>query len=344
MKILAVDDDDIALDILEHFLLSDGHDVQTATSGEEALGYLSRDEFQMVILDWEMPGMSGIDVCRRIRTDDFGGYIYTILLTSRSTTDEFVEGMAAGADDFVTKPFNSVELRMRIRAGARILSLETRDMLIFTLAKLAESRDPDTGQHLERVQRYSRCLAQHLATKDEFRNQIDTGFIRNIFLTSPLHDIGKVGIPDSILLKQGKLTDVEFELMKSHTVIGAETLREAVAHNPEVGYLRMAYEIALSHHEKFDGSGYPRGVSGEEIPLSARIVAVADVYDALTTKRTYKDEFPHETAMQIICESSGSHFQPELVQAICETEEEFIQIKSAFQGVNSLQFDRLVGV
>ena len=342
MNILAVDDDEIILDILEYLIQKNGHTVVTAQRGDEALRLLHEQDFQMVILDWEMPGLTGLELCRMIRSQDFGGYIYTIMLTSRSSSKEFVEGMSAGADDFVTKPFNSAEMSMRINAGARILSLETRDMLIFTLAKLAESRDPDTGQHLERVQRYSRALAQHLASTPKYRDVIDSRYLRNIFLTSPLHDIGKVGIPDSILLKPGKLTPEEFDVMKSHTIIGANTLQEAVEHHPDVSYLRMARDIALSHHEKFDGTGYPYRISGEEIPLSARIVAVADVYDALTTSRVYKEAFSHEQSMQIIQESTGSHFDPYLVKAFVQIEPQVLDIKQKFQGNGSLQFDRLV--
>lgn len=342
MNILAVDDDEIILDILEYLIQKNGHTVVTARRGDEALQLLHQQEFQLVILDWEMPGIDGLELCRLIRSQDFGGYIYTIMLTSRSSSKEFIEGMSAGADDFVTKPFNSAEMCMRINAGARILSLETRDMLIFTLAKLAESRDPDTGQHLERVQRYSRALAQQLSTKPKYQDIIDSRYLRNIFLTSPLHDIGKVGIPDSILLKPGKLTNVEFDVMKSHTIIGANTLRDAVERHPDVSYLRMARDIALSHHEKFDGTGYPYQISGEEIPLCARIVAVADVYDALTTQRVYKEAFSHEKSLGIIVDSAGSHFDPYLVQAFCEIEQQILDIKHKFHGNGALQFDRLV--
>lgn len=342
MNILAVDDDEITLDILEFLIRKNGHTPVLAQRGDDALNLLNEHDVRMVILDWEMPGMNGLELCRKIRSADFGGYVYTIMLTSRSSSEEIVEGMSAGADDFVTKPFNSAEMSMRITAGARMLSMETRDMLIFTLAKLAESRDPDTGQHLERVQRYSRALAAQLAIKPKYEGIIDSRFLRNIFLTSPLHDIGKVGIPDSILLKPGRLTPEEFEVMKTHTVVGAETLQPAVEQHPDVSYLRMARDIALSHHEKFDGSGYPHGLVGDDIPLAARIVAVADVYDALTTSRVYKDAFSHEKSMEIIVDSAGSHFDPFLVQAFIEIEAQVIETRELFQGNGALDYQRLV--
>jgi len=342
MRVLAVDDDEITRDILEYLIQKNGHTPVVCARGDEAYRLLHEEDFQMVILDWEMPGMDGLELCRRIRNENLGGYVYTIMLTSRNSSEEIVLGLEAGADDFVTKPFNSAEMNQRIRAGARILSLETRDMLIFTLAKLAESRDPDTGQHLERVQRYSRALAAQLAQNPTYRDVIDSGFLRNIFLTSPLHDIGKVGISDSILLKPGRLSNEEFDIMKRHTLIGAETLRDAVERNPHVGYLKMASEIALTHHEKWDGSGYPHGLKGTDIPLAGRIVALADVYDALTTKRVYKDAFSHEKTCQIILESSGSHFDPDIVQAFCLIEEEFIEIARTFQGEWTLNFERMV--
>ncbi|MEW4565798.1 HD domain-containing phosphohydrolase [Bremerella sp. JC770] len=314
-SVLVVDDDDIALDMIESYLTREGFLVFTAINGIEAVKTLEENDIQIVVTDWEMPMMNGLDLCREIRERFTEHYIYSILLTSRGRNDEIVEGMASGADDFMVKPFNPPELLARINAGVRLIGLETRDLVIFSLARLAESRDTETGQHLERVRQYSRRLAQEMAKLPEFMHLIDGEFVRLIYQTSPLHDIGKVGIPDGVLLKPGKLTKDEFEVMKKHTILGAETLDAALKQFPKAKFLQMARDIAVAHHEKWDGSGYPVGLRGKEIPLSARIVAVADVYDALTTRRIYKDAFSTEYAEQVICEGSGKHFDPEVVRA-----------------------------
>lgn len=330
MRILIVDDDEIALDVLAQSLMDAGHEVEAARDGAEALTMLHRADFRLVISDWEMPLLNGIEFCRRVRQEEFAGYIYIILLTSRDGTKSVVEALSAGADDFLTKPFNAAELRVRIRSAERMLSLETRDVAIFAMAKLAESRDPETGAHLERVRAYSRLIARHLERQKNSQTQVDAEFVRLIYLTSPLHDIGKVGIPDCVLLKPGRLNDREFEIMKTHTTIGAETLDAAAKHFPGVRFLQIASEIALSHHERYDGSGYPSGLSGEEIPLSGRVVALADVYDALTSKRIYKDAYSHEVARDIIVPERGGHFDPVIVDAFLENESEFIAVRDRF--------------
>ena len=329
MNILIVDDDMISREILRNALEESGYTVIMAHNGAEALEIVETERIRLVITDWEMPEMSGVELCRRIRRRSHHGYVYLMLLTGRGKSKEIVEGMSAGADDFIVKPFNTPELLVRVRAGERILSLETRELLIFSLAKLAESRDPETGKHLERVQNYSRLLAQELAGMPKYEGIVDDEFVHLVYQTSPLHDIGKVGIPDSILLKPGRYSDDEFELMKLHTTIGAETLDAALAQNPNARFLQVAREIAAAHHERYDGRGYPLGLSGEEIPLSARIVAVADVYDALTSKRVYKDAFAHHVARNIILKDSGTHFDPDVVDAFLAVEAQFIEIRNA---------------
>lgn len=325
ISILVVDDDDIALDMIESYLTREGFLVFTAINGVEAVKRLEENEIQIVVTDWEMPMMNGLELVREIRGRFTEHYIYSILLTSRGRNDEIVEGMASGADDFMVKPFNPPELLARINAGVRLIGLETRDLVIFSLARLAESRDTETGQHLERVRQYSRRLAREMSALPEFAHVIDGEFVRLIYQTSPLHDIGKVGIPDGVLLKPGKLTKDEFEVMKKHTILGAETLDAALKQFPKAKFLQMARDIAVAHHEKWDGSGYPYGLSGLEIPLAARIVAVADVYDALTTRRIYKDAFSTDYAEGIIQEGSGKHFDPEVVRAFEACKEDFVR-------------------
>jgi putative two-component system response regulator len=277
-----------------------------------------------------MSEMNGLELCRAVRSGDLGRYVYFVLLTARERSESIVEGLAAGADDFITKPFDPDELRARVRVAERIVSLETRDMTIFALAKLAESRDAETGHHLERVQNYSRLLAEQLRLTGKYPEEIDAGFVNLIFETSPLHDIGKVAIPDCVLLKPGRLSDEEFAIMKSHTTLGAQTLEAAARKYPKARYLRMAREIAESHHEKWNGTGYPKGLKEAAIPLAGRVVAVADVYDALVSKRVYKEAFTHLTARGIIVEGKGTHFDPAVVDAFLAVERKFIEVQQRF--------------
>ncbi len=327
MRILIVDDEPVALMALDHALRETGHEVDAVDNADDALRILKNGMHRLVISDWIMPGTDGLQLCRGIRQEELPGYVYFILVTSRDGTDSIVEGLSAGADEFLPKPIDPAELRARVRAAERVLSLETRDLAIFSMAKLAESRDPETGAHLDRVRGYARLLAEHIRRAGLDRH-VDGEFLRLIYVTSPLHDIGKVGLPDSVLLKPGKLTSPEFEIMKTHTTIGARTLEAAERAFPGVGFLRMARDIAQHHHERFDGTGYPDGLVGDGIPLSGRIVALADVYDALTSKRVYKPAFAHEDARQMIFKESGQHFDPFLVEAFRDNEKQFLQIRS----------------
>jgi putative two-component system response regulator len=331
MRILIVDDDPIALELLRDTLADAGHDVACAPDGQAALDLLARDSFQVVITDWEMPRLDGLGLCQAIRRGGLESYVYVVLLTVHDSTAERVRGLSAGADDFMSKPFEPDELLARVRSADRILSLETRDVAIFALAKLAESRDPETGAHLERVMNYSRVLAQQLPASGHFADEVDAEYVRLVYATSPLHDIGKVGIPDSVLLKPSRLSDREFEIMKTHTTIGAQTLDAAVARFPKTRFLRMAREIAATHHERFDGTGFPAGLGGDAIPLCGRIVALADVYDALTSKRVYKDAFAHDIAKDIIVKDAGTHFDPRIVEAFQAAEPAFVAVRDRFR-------------
>ncbi len=326
MNIVIADDDPIALELLRESLQADGHTVESAENGRQALAMLQHGNARVLISDWEMPEMSGPELCRQVRASGLSRYVFIILLTARTGRDSLVEGLRAGADDFLSKPFDPMELSVRLGVAERITSLETRDLMIFGMAKLAESRDRDTGSHLERVRKYCEILASHLTNIPKFSSVVDHEFCRLIYATSPLHDIGKVGIPDAILLKSDRLMPAEFEVMKSHTLIGAETLGAALKEFPEAKFLSMARDIALCHHEKWDGSGYPRGLLGPDIPLSARIVALADVYDALRSARVYKNSQTHAQARETILTGSGRHFDPDIVGAFLATEERFDQV------------------
>jgi len=327
VQVLVAEDDPATRRLLERLLTGWGHEPVAVSTGEEAWQALRRDDApRLALLDWTMPGMSGVEICRELRQNVFEHYTYVILLSGRGQRSDVLDGMNAGADDYMVKPFDRRELGARVRAGERVLALETRDLAIFAMAKLVESRDPETGGHLERVRSYCRVIARHLAGSEKFGNTVDPPFIRAIHLTSPLHDIGKVGIPDSILLKPGRLSDREFDIMKSHAMLGAETLDAALREFPDARFLMMARDIAATHHERFDGSGYPAGLSAEAIPLCGRIMALADVYDALTSKRVYKEAQSHEVARSIVTEESGSHFDPDVVDAFIQTEDQFVTI------------------
>lgn len=323
MRILVADDDRVTTELLRRTLVHEGYDVATAPDGERALAAMIGGEFRLLICDWEMPGLNGPELCRRVRKE-VARQIYVIMLTSRSAESSMAEALAAGADEFLSKPVEADELLVRVRTGARLITLESRELALFALAKLAESRDNETGAHLERVRDYARLLAAFLLAGGH--EGVDEEYVRNIFLTSPLHDIGKVGVPDSVLLKPARLSDREFEIMKGHTTIGAETLEAVLKFSPGTEFLKMARDIALTHHEQWSGGGYPNGLCGMDIPLSGRIVALADVYDALTTKRVYKDALPHEVARGIIIEGSGKHFDPAIVNA-------FLELQTPFQAV-----------
>jgi putative two-component system response regulator len=331
MKVLVVDDDLVAAELISGVLADGGHEVATAADGIEAMSLLHAGDSSLVISDWEMPRMDGLELCRTIRSENMGRYIYVILLTAKEGKRHMLDGLSAGADEFMSKPLTNEELTVRLRTAERILTLETRDLVIFAMARLAESRDPETGAHLERVCRYSRSLAVQLATQDQFREAVTPGFISLIYQTSPLHDIGKVSIPDHVLLKPGRLDDREFEIMKSHAQAGADTLNKALAKHPNADFLRMARDIAWCHHERYDGAGYPRGIKGEDIPLSARIFTIADVYDALVSKRVYKEAYTHDVARSIILKGNGTQFDPAIIEAFLQCVADFKQIMTEFK-------------
>lgn len=331
MKVLIVDDEITGRKALEFFTKNFGYDVITADDGYKAWKLWEKERPQIVITDWVMPQLDGLELCKRIRDLEGDEYTYIIIVTGRGEKKDMVQGLEAGADDYIIKPFDKDEILVRLKSAERVLNLQSKDIVIFSLAKLAESRDTETGNHLERIRHYSKAIAEILLKENKYPQEITRQFIDDIFLTSPLHDIGKVGIPDQILMKKGSLTDEEYNIMKRHTTIGYNTLYDAFKKSPKANYLKMSADIARSHHEKFDGTGYPDGLKGDEIPLSAKIVALADYYDALVSRRVYKEPFSHTKACQIIENAKGTHFDPFIVEAFFRCEKKFALIHEIFK-------------
>lgn len=352
--ILVVDDLEMNREMLGRRLKQLGHEVTMVESGAAALEELGHGQFDLVMLDLMMPEMDGHEVLRRIKADVNQTHLPVIMVSANDDVDNVVRCIEAGAEDYLPKPFNPVLLRARVESSLRRKELHDHEVhyqrdleeqvkaqvrqissaqtaAIFAMSKLAESRDNETGAHLDRVREYCRCLAQYLADMEKYRKQITEEFIETIYAASPLHDIGKVGIPDHILLKAGKLDLAEWEIMKAHTLIGGGTLRAVDERHPGNAFVRMGIEITEGHHEKWDGSGYPNGLRGESIPLAARIVALADIYDSLTTQRGDKAPFSHEDARAIIQAGSGKHFDPDVVDAFVTMEMEFIRIRQVFK-------------
>lgn len=330
MKVLIAEDNHISRMVVKKYLEGMGYIVFEATDGYEGEKIWEQEQPDILISDWNMPGLSGIDLVRHIRANEVMYYTYIIIATERENINDLKEAFDAGADDFLRKPLHKQELKLRLRAGERLLNLQSKDQLVYALAKLAEIRDHETGEHLERIRLYSRVLTHTLFISGVFSSEVNASFVKNIYETSPLHDIGKIGIADDVLKKKGRFTDKEKNVMKQHTIIGKQALQE-VAQNGLRPYLKMAIEIAGSHHEWWDGSGYPEGLKGNEIPLSARIIAVADVYDALRSKRVYKEEMPHETVVKEIQKLSGIQFDPQIIKAFNSCEHQFKEI-SAVKG------------
>jgi putative two-component system response regulator len=342
-KILIVDDD-VAIVRLLRRLLDQEYCLAEAGSGEQALAMLPRFAADMVMLDIMMPGIDGYETCRRIRSRPGGRAIQVLMVSARSSRGEQVRAYAAGADDYVVKPFDPYELCARVRLHFRLRgALETvaltggyglnrdtaaeadgaraqfmahvHDVTVAALTKVAELRDTETGEHLVRMRSYAQIIAEELSCHGPYTEQVDEQFLDDLYRASPLHDIGKVGINDAILLKPARLTAEEFETMKQHATIGANILDHVALGAPDASFLGMAATVARFHHERFDGSGYPAGLRGTEIPLPARIVAIADAYDAITSIRPYKAPQPATAARDIIRRDSGSHFDPVVVEA-----------------------------
>ena len=351
-NILIVDATPENLRVLWELLRSEGYGARAVPDGAMALEAAATQPPDLILLDIMMPRMDGYEVCRRLKADERLRDVPVIFLSALQDVEDKVKAFAVGGVDYIGKPFQFAEVRARVETHLRLRRLQVEleahnqtltDLVkaqvreisdsqmatIFALAKLAESRDGETGRHIERVQLYCKLLAATLAEQPAYLGNIEESFIENIFLASPLHDIGKVAIRDNILLKQGGLTPAEFEEMKRHTTLGAQTLDVVSKRYPNNEFLRIGIEIALAHHERWDGKGYPAGLAGAAIPLSARIMAVADSYDAARSRRCYKPALSHAECRRTLLDRSGSYLDPDVLAAFESVQELFEDVANA---------------
>jgi response regulator RpfG family c-di-GMP phosphodiesterase len=353
-QVLIVDDEAFIRQFCRYALEDEGIQCDEASDGLQALEMLGQKRFDLVLIDWSMPGLSGLEVCRKLRDVPPCPNLKIILFSAHGTSDDVGRVLAAGADEYLTKPFSTVQLVARLKAALRLKDaqdrtdllnrhllavnheleqnvnardsdlIHARNALVLALAKLVEYRDSETGAHLLRLQQYCRVLGEAAAASPTFGSQIDANYIQMLECCAPLHDIGKVGLPDHILLKPGKLDADERIIMQAHTVIGADTLKTVLQqHGSAVAFLQMAIDIARHHHERFDGKGYPDRLAGTDIPLAARIVSICDVYDALRSRRVYKPALSHNAALQVMTEASSGQFDPALILVLHRCSDQF---------------------
>jgi putative two-component system response regulator len=352
--VLVVDDTPDNLTLMSG-LLKDHYRVKVAINGTKGLQIAASDAPpDLILLDIMMPDMDGYEVCRRLKADPKTRDIPVIFLTAKSETEDEQRGFETGAVDYITKPVSPpivmarVATHLSLKATADFLRDKSdflerevakrthevqaiQDVTIMTMASLAETRDNETGNHIRRTQFYVKALAYRLKDHPRFRDFLTPVNIELLFKSAPLHDIGKVGIPDAILLKPGKLTGEEFEVMKGHTTLGRDAIEQAELRlGMKVDFLHFAKQIAYAHQEKWDGSGYPMGISGDMIPIPARLMALADVYDALISRRVYKPAFTHEQASEIIVAGRGKHFDPDITDAYIAIAAEFREIAARY--------------
>ncbi len=343
--ILIVDDAPDNIDLL-NLILGSEYKIKVALNGEKALEIACDATClpDLILLDVMMPGLDGYEVCRHLKTSDLTRKIPVIFISALSEPTDESKGFEIGAVDYLTKPVSAPIVRARVKTHLalhdqnRVLEekvrarteelAHTQDVTIIGFATLAEFRNQETGSHIMRTQQYVRILAQYLMVHTRFSSYLNEDTVNLLHKSAPLHDIGKIAVPDRILLKPGKLTPDEFAEMKLHTVHGRNAILRAEQALGDVKstFLSLAKEIAFTHHEKWDGSGYPQSLAGDEIPISGRLMALADVYDALTSKRVYKEAFFHEKATEIIRAERGNHFDPEIVDAFLDIEDVFRNI------------------
>jgi putative two-component system response regulator len=352
MKILIADDSKTDVAIISSILTD--YELLYAYDGMEAMEQMERHpNIDILILDINMPRMNGFEVLEQMKSHPEYKNIAVLVLTNFDEIDNEMRGLDLGAVDYIRKPLNIRSLRKRVELQIKLknardaleqqnLILEkrvqertresvlTRDVTIHALVSLLEVRNIESSNHTKRTQLMMQEMCSHLKEKVQYHNILTESYAKELFDTTPLHDIGKVGIPDHILLKPGKLTTDEFEIMKKHTTFGVEALRCMGPESDSLSFIRTAAEIAGTHHEKFDGTGYPGGLVGKEIPLAGRLMAIIDVYDALVNKRIYKPAFTHEAALGMMAAERGTHFDPELLDAFFEIEAAVRQIAESF--------------
>lgn len=336
-NVLIVDDVTSNLIILTEMIKSAGYVARPVTSARQAMTAIEVKRPQLILLDISMPEMDGYEFCELLKKDIHTRDIPIIFISAMNTMEDKKKGFGLGAVDFISKPFEVEEVTIRVNTHLKIYQMkqelesynrrlhkmvndqmkrleEEKKNFIFALAKLSELKESTDGVHLRNISRNSKLLAMSLQFSPEFEKQISNSFVESIEVASGLHDIGKISVSDQVLLKPGRLNPEEWEIMKSHCVMGADMLQQLYDRNESNEFLKMAIDIARYHHEWWDGTGYPMGLKGEEIPLAARIVAVVDVYDALVGKRCYKDSYSHKESMDIINQEAGSHFDPKIIE------------------------------
>ena len=351
--VLTVDDDPIILNAVLA-ALKDDYIVRPFPSGEAALGFLEKNRVDIILLDHNMPEMTGLDVLDRLQADTELKEIPVIFLTGSVDGDDEVRALENGAVDYLLKPFRPRALITRVRLQLELhrhrhhleqmvqektselrrinKKLEQRDRITLDLlAQASDLRDHDTGAHIDRTTAYTRVIVMDLVNNPKKGYEMTEEYGQDIIDAVKLHDLGKLAMPDSVLLKPGKLTESEFDIIRTHPIQGSEMLRRAIEKMEEDSLLQTALDITFGHHEKWNGSGYPSGLAGEDIPLCARITAIADVFDALTSTRPYKRAFSAEEAFSIIYKDSGTHFDPYLVEVLQRHEHEFTAISMSTQ-------------
>jgi putative two-component system response regulator len=320
-NVLVVDDEPTNLKVLNN-ILNDTYKLTFAKSGEDALRLIKKDKPDLILLDVMMPGMTGYEVCETLKNDPLYKSIPIIFVTALNEREDEAKGLNLGAVDYIAKPVSPPVVRARVKTHLSLVDAEelkrTRLQVIQRLGRASEYKDNETGMHVMRMSHYSRIIALAYGYTEKEAD--------NLFHAAPMHDIGKIGIPDSIMLKPGKLTEEEFEIMKKHPEIGAEILGES-----DSDLIELAKIVSMTHHEKWDGTGYPKQLKGKDIPRPGRIIALADVFDALTSVRPYKDAWSVEKAVEFIQEQKGKHFDPEMVDLFIQQLDKVIEIKQRWK-------------